>query len=170
MVTDDLKKTNSLFTEHIAPALIRKAGGKFTAVEGVDDPMSEDFDRLAGIDYWFRSNDGQIYGIASRVQVADKNWRTFTVRFERGSGYETEYEKRLRSIKSGSLSPAITLQAYIVDDSLYIGLVRTETLIRHIEEGERYKVGRVNEGGRWAKFYIVDWVDVKAVEHRFKLK
>jgi hypothetical protein len=72
-------------------------------LELVESPMAEgllrDFDTLAGIDAWHIEDDGIVRGIASRVQVGDNDWRTFTVRSRRANGEKTEFEKRMKAYK-----------------------------------------------------------------------
>lgn len=92
-------------------------GGMVKPVEAVAiKNFRDELDLLAGIDAWqINSETPMIRGLASRVQ-----WRhrhdTFSIRFQRPSGYFTEFEKRLNSIKNkqhGHIYPHITVQAYL---------------------------------------------------------
>lgn len=112
----DLKQSSKAFLELAWPKLSKKlGGGEIMPVETVTDSTFADaLDQLAGIDAWqvFGNRDG-IRGIASRMQP-DRNFRTFTIRYRRMQGRETEWKKRVRAIddKRGALFPFLTVQGY----------------------------------------------------------
>lgn len=102
--------------------------------EGADDYLSTEFDRTAGVDFWVIKSDTGMTSIASRVQTYDMT--TFTVRYERGSGVDTEHQKRVRQYRDRDAHlPTYTIQAY-VDATLCVlrnaGIIRTSELYEHI--------------------------------------
>lgn len=140
-VAHDLTQSADAFVRIVWPAIERIAGGgRLVPVEAVTtDDITRAFDVLAGIDAWQIAGGG-IRGIASRVQWGPKAWDTFTIRYERRTGAETEYTKRLRAlteIDRGWLTPHITVQAYInCEELLACGLVRTADLFSFVREYE----------------------------------
>lgn len=107
----------------------------------------------------------RIRGLASRIQFKDKrNWRTFTIRKERESGAETEYEKRKESIKNNYLYPYWTLQAYFNEDTnqvLGFALAKTEDLINMIDKELCYEKETGEDQIGQSTFYVCKWDKVK---------
>ena len=158
-----MTKTMSDFDSKVLPILKKKYPGmKYVEIEGrANDKVTRDFDIYAGIDvYRVRPDVYEMIGIASRIQRG-KVWRTFTVRKSRNSGTVTEYAKRKRAIHTGSLYPALTLQAYIDGEKVIIGMVRTRDLIDYIDKynPQVKKTGQDQRGQ--AEFYICPWEDIK---------
>ena len=84
--------------------------------------------------------DNMMRGLAIRIQWGEP-WNTFTVRYDRGSGNPTEYQKRLRAIEhsqQGWLLPAITIQAYLSErgggELLSVAAITTKDLITFIKD------------------------------------
>ena len=115
----DLSDSANDFLRVVWPALRSPmGGGEVVPVEGsVDSVLANKFDTNSGIDYWHFSLNGQMRGLATRVQWCDRSWGTFTVRYSRDSGARTEYHKRLEAIYSseGWLYPYFTIQAYVAN-------------------------------------------------------
>lgn len=84
--------------------------GEIYSIENSNNEVLILMDKFSGLDY-IRKNDKGLQGVAARVQWG-KNWQTFTIRFKRHTGTETELEKRLSQIDNGYIYPAFTLQAY----------------------------------------------------------
>lgn len=179
-VKEDLSKTAKSFKKVVAPVVSEWVSGDLVSNEESMDPrMANRFDRDSGIDVWNFKGGGGTVGVASRIQwggsVLDKNNQpqgTFTVRYARSSGAETEYQKRKKEIFSPApISPFYTVQAYLtepVGDPICIAMVETEKLIRFIMdemEGKEeslsnpgYGINRSNDSpDRWADFYWVKW-------------
>lgn len=137
---------------HLSPLL---GGGHVVPVESVTDSrMAQMLDMLGGVDLWY-VNQQQIFPVASRVQYGPRPWNTFTVRYSRPSGAPTEYHKRADSIRSGSLYPRVTIQAYIDGDRLLsAAAVDTKHLIAQATK-HRHQV-RVNPADG-ARFLYVRW-------------
>jgi len=116
-------------------------------------------DIFAGIDL-ISIFGGNIRGIASRVQWGT-DWRTFTVRYRRRSGKETEYEKRTRQIEDGALYPYLTMQSYFdnrTDNNLLsIAVCRTMDLYKFIIENPELCIKRESDN----IFYVIKWVDME---------
>lgn len=159
----------SLVWPVIRPAL---GGGQLMPVEGVaTKPMQVALDTLAGIDAWHIGNNGLgIRGIASRVQADTRAWDTFTIRYRRASGAETEYTKRLAAMDStkGWLYPHITIQAYLSHDKqqlLSCAVIRTEDLFRYAaaelgrDRGRVYMQTVHSDGNT---FIVVPWGSLRA--------
>jgi len=150
-VARDLSWSAKAFVDLVWP-MIREhlGGGELVPAEAVmDERMSKDFDMLAGIDAWQVCRPGGIRGIASRVQKGKKAWNTFTIRYARTTGTETEYSKRMRAIEHsdmGWLLPHITVQAYVtneLDRLLSCAVVRTKDLFCFAAESMREHDGKV---------------------------
>lgn len=80
--------------------------------EAADCGFAHDLDMKAGIDAWQLVDNVGARGIASRVQFDTKSWDTFTIRYIRASGAETEFAKRLRALDdaaNGWASPHLTM-------------------------------------------------------------
>lgn len=74
---------------------------------------------ILDIDYGYdliQTIDSNEYGIASRIQPTKWSWDTFTIRYNRSSGNDTEYVKRINDIAMEGLYPKWTLQAYVSED------------------------------------------------------
>lgn len=164
---EDLSKSTADFLRVVAPIIEDWTGGEIQPVEGkTDDDLAQQLDRVAGVDSWnVELGNNLIRGLASRVQWPGKSYDSFTVRYYRRSGVETEYQKRLRAIRDDGLYPHWTSQAYLDEKGgnlLAVGLVRTKDLYKHIEGGEEGKdyyiqtVPRRSDNPQ-AKFYVVKW-------------
>lgn len=179
----DLSDSARSFQSVVAPIVSDWIGGELVSNEGVMDSETADrLDRESGIDVWkFEQGEGTV-AVASRIQFGenaiddreDAPWNTFTVRYERSSGVDTEYQKRKRDLRRPeNLLPYYTVQAYLTEpegEIFSIGMIDTESLIRFIEENlegnenERNRVGYGTQKApepeipdRWAKFYWVKW-------------
>lgn len=164
---EDLEDSSIDFREKVAPVLEDWANSRSVSVEAVtDSDMAEELDQTAGVDSWSIKHDEIVRGVASRVQYLsrlpfDTPPDTFTVRKQRQSGTQTEFEKRLNAIRKGALFPHWTTQAYLDKprgELLSLARVRTKDLIEHInggsESGNDYNVIRPpNE----ASFFAVPW-------------
>lgn len=75
--------------------------------------MFKNLDNMSGIDGVVMNANVGMRTVGVRVQVIEKAWNSFSVRFERSSGLKTEYEKRVMSIMNGYLYPMLTIQAYV---------------------------------------------------------
>jgi len=134
-------------------------------VEGLE---SKELDILAGIDAWQLCYDkSRMRGIASRVQqlAAGKErspYNTFTIRWLRPNGNETEYAKRLAAIRDpGSwLYPSLTIQAYVDcehDRVISAAMVQTRDLYEFVEQtGPSLFPLRHNNDGS-SNFRAVPW-------------
>lgn len=130
----DLTNSAADFLGIVWPAIQKDlGGGELIPVESIADKgMATLLDQRSGIDAWHLSQNHQIRGIASRIQWAEEPWNTFTVRYSRDSGAETEYGKRKRDIAAdkGWLYPHLTIQAYINEGKLLsAAVVQTTALI-----------------------------------------
>jgi hypothetical protein len=140
----------------VIPALI---SGDIIRIEKQDNEILVTIDQKAGIDY-IRNDDTGLQGIAWRAQWGDKAWDTFTIRYKRYTGAETEYEKRIRQIREGYLYPAFTMQGYFDNRKdnkpLSVGIVRTVDLYQLI--AEHPKLCHENKSDNQFKF--VCWRDL----------
>jgi hypothetical protein len=171
-VAGDLTESADLFLRLVWPAVAPMVrGGQMVPVESVADAgMTKDLDTLAGIDAWqMLRSDCCMRGIASRVQP-DKDWSTFTIRYSRATGAETEFKKRLRAIRDGMLYPALTIQGYVGREKaslLSAAVIRTADLFRfveeHIEESAWQKPPRMRTVGvDRNKFVAVPWAELQS--------
>lgn len=140
---------------------------KLHTTEMQDSPVAEDFDTLAGVDYWITVADAGMVSLASRVQYVD--YTTFTIRYERPTGAETEYQKRRRQYRNNDYElPTWTVQAY-VDTTLgvirNVAAVRTQelySLVLSREVGDDWPIIPVTDdrGSPDGKMIAVDWQTV----------
>lgn len=112
------------------------SGGRFVTTEGnMADDLRRSLDMLAGIDGYHVLPDG-MRGVSCRVQESSKSWDTFTIRYRRASGAETEYAKTRRHIEEadrGWAVSALTIQAYTQQGSLLAAcVVRTKDLFNAV--------------------------------------
>ena len=129
----DMEQSADSFSTTVWPAIApMMSGGRFVTTEGnMADDLRRSLDMLAGIDGYHVTSDG-MRGVSCRVQDATKSWDTFTVRYRRTTGTETEYAKTRRHIdevEKGWAVSALTIQAYVKSGSLLgAGVVRTRDL------------------------------------------
>jgi len=173
-VARDLSESAQAFVSVVWPSLSGTVrSGEFLPMEAVDAcGLAKDFDVLAGIDAWQKLPGVGIRGIASRVQFCLEPWDTFTIRYERDSGAETEFAKRLSAIRDngGWLYPSLTIQGYVARADggfalLSAAVVRTKDLFLYAEkclpntsrgtvyfqQNDRAKIGDAN------KFLVCPW-------------
>lgn len=140
-VARDLSWSAAVFVRAVWP-VVRACcgGGDLIPVESVTEGgVAHSLDVLAGIDAWQVHGGMGMRGIASRVQKGQA-WNTFTIRYRRASGAETEYVKRLRAMNQegrGWLYPHLTVQAYVAEDGatlLSAAVVQTTDLFRAAEQ------------------------------------
>jgi len=134
----DLSNSSKDFLRVVWPVIQpRLGGGELIPVEGATkESLKAKLDQASGIDAWHYSIEGQIRGIASRVQWG-KAWDSFTIRYKRDSGTKTEYEKRKEAIEGtrGWLFPFLTVQAYLSGtpgegELIKVGIAKTADLIK----------------------------------------
>ena len=102
--------------------------------ENMDNQLAKLLDTLSGIDAIMFNKNG-ISGVGLRVQqIKDKFGRyvayhTFTIRYSRSTGAETEYAKRKRQIYNAepSFYPHYTLQAYLDGENKLISAAFCKT-------------------------------------------
>lgn len=143
-------------------------GGVITPVEIIqDNDIARQLDILAGIDIWQAVSNYGVRGIASRVQWISKLFKpynTFTIRYIRDSGAETEFVKRSRAIKNGDcIYPYYTCQAYISEphktgEFLSCAVAKTTDIFDAIEKYPT-QINRTSN----ASFKYVFWHQVKDV-------
>lgn len=139
-------------------------GGKLEPVEAVcAADFASSLDVLAGIDAWQTVQPGGgVRGIASRIQYLQTPYATFTVRYRRKSGAETEFEKRLRAIEDPAacwLFPKFTVQAYLDQrggSPLYVCQADTRNLFTYIKTNRDEVEERTNPQD--GTEFLVVWV------------
>lgn len=153
-----------LFLSQVAPRLIKHLPGKIHAVEGEAHPVCRLLDMNAGIDYLLESPNGNVRTIASRIQIGNRCWATFTIRKQRTSGALTEHAKRIAAIGVGALSPFLSVHAYFDTTEHLLGFaaVRTDHLFQAIVKGlcKERRTGAMEIGQ--ATFLWVAWRDIFA--------
>lgn len=170
----DLEESREAFVDLVTPVIEEWTGGELVNIESVTETsVANKLDSVAGVDAWDFDMGSGVRGVASRVQF-DYPYDTFTIRKSRGSGAETEFDKRLRQINNGLLKVDYTVQAYVARNAWRldsVAKVKTEPLIKFIEDGKEgtktswYEDG-YGEGDYWTQstfedghqeFYCVDW-------------
>jgi len=163
-VDDDLADSRTRFEEIVWPEINGWFGDdpELHRTEDKPDALREDFDCVGGIDYWVVEHGAGMVSIASRVQTYDKS--TFTVRYSRRTGNDTEYQKRMRQLNSHYELPTYTVQAY-VDTTLRAlrnaAAVRTSSFYEYLTTGtpgEDWPLKRSNEN---EYFFAVSWSELQ---------
>jgi hypothetical protein len=160
---DEFKDANTDFTAFHNELLKHIRGDQIIDIETADTKLAKLFDVYSGVDA-IQVVDKQLRTIALRVQWGNA-WNTFTIRFKRASGAETEYQKRVKAIfgNKGYIYPYLTVQAYLdkrndAKEILSCCVVRTEDLYKHIIQNMPNIRQRVcNEGN---VFLYVDFDDL----------
>ena len=132
-------KRGSKITD-ILTGLFKK--GKVIHIENLHESIADLLDKYSGIDAIY-FNELDLAGVALRIQQnSNKNWETFTIRYKRITGTETEYSKRIRQIFAfhPSFYPHYTCQAYLSDDNKLIGggVCYTSDLFKLAKESEPF--------------------------------
>lgn len=138
-------------------------GGRLVAGEDVDTEVAELLDQEAGVDFYAVIQDEGVLTIASRCQKVSC-FETTTVRYDTGTDYDTELQKRLRQLDRGMLSPMFTVHAYVnltdsLDEDCVTGVLRnaaacrTADLFEHIDQtnqgSEPAEKGYLPDDGGW---------------------
>ena len=125
------------------------------------DTLRTEFDRVSGVDFWAVESGAGMVSIASRVQTYDKT--TFTIRYSRDSGNDTEYQKRMRQLRSDYELPTYTVQAY-VDPVLEVlrnaAACRTDELYEYISSGEPGDDWNLIGSDESEVFFPVSWAEL----------
>lgn len=134
----DLQRSREYFTKLIMPILFREnVLGRFKfdnsiACEGEQDKLKVLLDTYSGIDFVGVDDcSKKLVGIAARIQ-SGRDFASFTIRLLRDSERDTELQKRIASLADGSIYPAVTLHAYVLDGSIHLGMVATRDLIEWV--------------------------------------
>lgn len=155
-------------------------GGRYISLEDHSSDLAEALDQTSGIDGIQLLPGGGSLAIATRVQFGPQSWDSFTVRFSRTSGAETELAKRLRELERPELlAPYWTIQAYCTSEGepLSIGAIRTADLYPYIRAElasalqYRHHVIRVRENGDDGNcFLALDWAQLASEGHKERFR
>lgn len=141
---------------------------KYIHIEHTGDSLLDFIDQTFGCDVVAHHPDIGIFSLAMRVQ--DMDFKTFTSRFYRPSGAETEYPKRKRQL-SENRAPLYTAQCYIdkkSGDFVRGAYIRTRDLYDFFETHNDLCVKRTNYSGE--KFIAADWDVIKDKEYEITIK
>jgi hypothetical protein len=142
-------------------------GGQLLPIEGdADNDIKRTLDMQAGIDAFHVAMNGSTRAIASRCQVCDGSFSTFTIRTRtRGGSTNTELSKRMRALfledDRGWLYPHVTVQAYLASwkgPLNAVAAIRTRDLFAYVREHEndRRRVYRQSNDDP-SEFYAISW-------------
>jgi len=150
-LTRDLDKSAKAFIEIGWPRLKPIIGGKIIQIETLDGALATKLDMNAGVDAWHENDNGDMTSCAVRMQEMD--FHTFTVRYKRMGGSETEWPKRRKWLAGGqrTLGPTWTIQGYYqAKQLLRIGLIDTATLFNYMapfeEDAVKFRMWEDGEG------------------------
>ena len=182
-VSRDKNASNIAFKETIFPEIQGAwfKGGVLIPVESVESPLAEKVDVFIGSDYYVNIPGKGLRGIGNRVQYY-RNYKSFTTRFDRRTGWKTEFQKRLTAIEEDYDYPYYTIQSYLnkpvfkleegETQKIYnVGMCKTKDLILHIangEEGRDFQFNEVKNFGA-ADFIFVNWCRLLEVGIEVKL-
>jgi hypothetical protein len=161
---DDLEDSRTRFEEIVWPEINGWFGDgpELHRTEDKSGALREDFDHVGGVDYWAVERGAGMVSIASRVQTYDKT--TFTVRYSRGTGNDTEYQKRMQQLNSHYELPTYTVQAY-VDPTLRalrnVAVVRTAPLYEYIAAGTPGEDWPLIPSNEDEHFFPVSWSELQ---------
>ncbi len=172
----NLRRSARLFTEIVWPALGPMiGGGKYVSLESKGaNGLRYILDTVAGVDgFQVQEEQKLVRGIASRVQrVYETPYNTFTIRYHRANGADTEWIKRLRALNGAFnewLIPTLTVQAYIARDNnrlLSAAAVPTKDLygyaVKWLEKG---RIDRLYTWANWHdknQFLVIPWKGLEA--------
>jgi hypothetical protein len=135
--TERFAKSKKCFFDVVKPCFLQTFGGELLQTENIEHEITQALDLRACIDaLWCPAYDSNaVYSVAMRIQYGHC-YKTFTIRESTTTGVATEYEKTSNAIKSGTMFPCLTIQAY-VDNEQIVGaaLAFTKTIYECIEKG-----------------------------------
>jgi hypothetical protein len=161
LFSERLNRSSLAFRELVWPVIADDlGGGKLIEVETIkDNDFASSLDCIAGVDCWQETAEF-MRAIAQRTQWG-ANYHTFTVRETLRSGHITEAAKRRIAIAEGWLYPAITVQAYIIDDHLVAAAwALTQNVIAACADERTWTQTNHQDG---ATFFCVPWQVVQDV-------
>ena len=127
-------------------------------IEARNDEFLKYLDVFSGIDsFIIRLDSQQVFPVSNRIQRG-KNFRTFTIRYSRDSNTPTEFEKLIKARQQAALTPSLTFQAYISNETLLgLAVAKTDDLLNFISTKKaKIKHTKPDQIGQ-ASFYVIDW-------------
>lgn len=161
---EDLTASQTRFEKIVWPEIKEWFGDdpKLHRTEDKPGALREDFDYVAGIDYWAVENGAGMVSIASRVQTYDET--TFTIRYSRGTGNDTEFQKRAQQLNSKYELPTYTVQAY-VDTTLHAlrnaAAVKTAQLYEYVTSGTPGEDWDLIPSNENEFFFAITWSELQ---------
>lgn len=159
-IKDKINASADAFHTKLWPLIETKlGGGRLVHVESVSDSdfFKQVLDMYGGIDTWHVNDEKSLVrGLASRMQRTKRVFRTFTIRYRKQSGNNTEIHKRMKSLQQPGqwLHPSLVLQGYFapLDGGRYgqpmaAAIARMDDVIRVICDGDKGKDYR--DPGDW---------------------
>lgn len=159
----DMQNSANRFKRIVWPQIQEWFGDNPNLIKTEDDEdrLRTAFDRVAGVDFWVVEKNEGMMSIASRVQTYDKT--TFTIRYQRSSGNDTEYQKRIKQLNSDHELPTYTVQAYI-DPTLEVlrnaAACKTRSLYEYISDGTPGEDWRLIGSDEAELFFPVRWSEL----------
>lgn len=163
----DCLSSSKAFSEIVWPAICKPCGGgQLITLESLSVDIARIMDLHGGVDALQMTPQG-VRGLATRVQwmsTGQRPWNSFTIRYKRCTGLETEFEKRLRAIEnnSGYIYPALTIQSYLERGSnklLSAGVVDTKLLYQYIQAGKSEEDYIIRTNGQDGNAFLVCYWD-----------
>ena len=139
---------------------------EYFQAESKNDALFKWLDLYSGIDWLIKDKNNSIYTVASRIRFVrpekPKIYQEFTIRGELYGGIKSEYQKRITSIKNGSLYPYFTIQSWFSGSHFMCGaVIKTQDLYDFIKR-QPHAVGEMFSN---RTFYTVKWDNVKDCEY-----
>ena len=158
--TKELLQSARTFSEIVWPEIGPLiGGGEFYSVEvRTVNGLRKILDEVAGIDGFQCCRDHKLVrSIASRIQYGPRSHDSFTIRYHRANGADTEWIKRLRAIHDPFAKwcfPSLTVQAYVSHEGHLLSACVVPTLALY-----RYAHRWLNENRPDRLFTVTNWRD-----------
>lgn len=169
MKTTDKDKRQSAddFQKMIAPVIEKHCGATVIPIENLRGKLPLMLDRQFSTDALYFKGD-KMYGVSSRVQ-RNQNWQTFTIRAERDTGKKTELQKHSDAFAKGAYLPEITVQTYINNGEITIGIAWTADILDYIKKNKTQAKHTNNSLDGQATFLCVSWYDMQQKKYKLTI-
>lgn len=166
-VDTDKRQSADDFNNFVKPAIEKNCAAQIISLENLGGKLPLMLDRQFSTDALYLKGD-KMYGVSSRVQ-RNQNWQTFTIRAERDSNARTELQKHSDALAKGEYLPEITVQTYINDGEITIGIAWTADILDYIKKNKTQAKHTNNSLDGQATFLCVSWYDMQQKKYKLTI-